>query len=152
MCLDDTKWDFNFFSLQQDKYRKRGRESVAIILQYEVDNPFKAGIHSKDLFLIPMNKTLEFFSNLAFAFFKQRNKFRHLQGNCVDNRIRNLQAQKMVQWLRVLATLVDDLGLVPSSQSSGPRVPVDPMLSSAFSEHQAYTWYTCTEIRKWSHM
>lgn len=58
-------------------------ESVAerallIILQYEEDNPFKAGIHSKDLFLIPMNKTLELFSDLAFAFFKQRTNFRHL--------------------------------------------------------------------------
>lgn len=66
MCLDDTKWDFNFFSLQWDKYRKHGRDSVSIILQYEEDNPFKAGIHSKDLFLIPMNKTLELFSDLAF--------------------------------------------------------------------------------------
>lgn len=35
-------------------------ESVAILLQYEVYNPFKAGIHSKDLFLIPTNKARAF--------------------------------------------------------------------------------------------
>lgn len=57
-------------------------------------NPFKAGIHSNDLFLISMNKTLELFSDLTFGFFKRQTRLRHLYSNCVNGRIRYLGALK----------------------------------------------------------
>lgn len=68
-----------------------GRERVAIILQYEVYNPFKAGIQPNKRFLISVNKTRTFL-RLSICFFKQRTKFRQLYSNRVNNRIRNLEA------------------------------------------------------------
>lgn len=56
----------------------------------------------------------------------------------------------MVQWLRALATLFTGPKFGSqhthrNSQSSGTVVPVDPVLSSAIAEHEAYTWWTCIE-------